>query len=521
MIRPSAASETTEVNGLIPVAAYVRMSTDHQRYSTENQTTAIKQYAEAHGMVVVKIYADEGKSGLNAEGREQFRKLLIDVQGHHAAYRGILVYDVSRWGRFQDTDESAHYEYLCTQAGAPVSYCAEPFDNDGTPMAAVFKNFKRSMDGEFSRVLSSKVFIGQCNLAGRGFHQGGTPGYGLRRELLNEQRESKGLLQSGEHKSIQTDRVILVRGPAEEVAVVHRIYHDFVENGRPERAIANALNAEGLLTDLGKAWTRGTVHQILTNEKYIGNNVYNRRSFKLKQVRVRNAPELWVRCDGAFEGIISESLFAKAREIIVARSHRLDDAQMLALLRDLFARSGTLSGLIIDEQEGMPSSSAYQERFGGLITAYALVGFHPDRDYRYLEINRALRKQRPDLVDQVIRQLHAVNAVVHRDAGNDLLTINGEWTVSLVIARCQTTAAGTLRWRVRFDTSLQPDITVAVRMDSSNAKARDYYLIPRIDAGAWPERINEENYGLIDSYRFDTLDILNELAARYSLKDAA
>ena len=75
MIRPSAASETTEVNGLIPVAAYVRMSTDHQRYSTENQTIAIKQYAEAHGMVVVKIYADEGKSGLNAEGREQFRKI--------------------------------------------------------------------------------------------------------------------------------------------------------------------------------------------------------------------------------------------------------------------------------------------------------------------------------------------------------------------------------------------------------------------------------------------------------------
>ena len=169
----------------------------------------------------------------------------------------------------------------------------------------------------------------------------------------------------------------------------------------------------------------------------------------------------------------------------------------------------------------MPSSSAYQERFGGLISAYALVGFHPDTDYRYLEINRALRKQRPDLVDQVIRQLHAVNAVVQRDAGNDLLTINGEWTVSLVIARCQTTAAGTLRWRVRFDTSLEPDITVAVRMDSSNAKVRDYYLIPRIDTGAWPERISEENYGLIDSYRFDTLDILNELAARYSLKDAA
>jgi hypothetical protein len=58
-------------------------------------------------------------------------------------------------------------------------------------------------------------------------------------------------------------------------------------------------------------------------------------------------------------------------------------------------------------------------------------------------------------------------------------------------------------------------------MDSSNTNVRDYYLIPRIDTGAWPERLSEENYGLIDSYRFDTLDILNEMAARYSLKDAA
>jgi hypothetical protein len=32
----------------------------------------------------------------------------------------------SRWGRFQDADESAHYEFLCKSAGIPVHYCAEP-----------------------------------------------------------------------------------------------------------------------------------------------------------------------------------------------------------------------------------------------------------------------------------------------------------------------------------------------------------------------------------------------------------
>ena len=57
-------------------------------------------------------------------------------------------------------------------------------------------------------------------------------------------------------------------------------------------------------TDLGRPWTRGTVHQVLTNEKYVGNNVWNRISFKLKKKRVRNTPEMWIRADGAFEPIV-------------------------------------------------------------------------------------------------------------------------------------------------------------------------------------------------------------------------
>jgi len=228
-----------------------------------------------------------------------------------------------------------------------------------------------------------------------------------------------------------------------------------------------------------------------------------------------------VRCDGAFDGIVSAALFERAREIIAARSQRFNDEQMLLLLRTLFDRAGMLSGMIIDEQDDMPSSTAYRSRFGGLISAYALIGFRPDRDYRYLEINRELRKWRPDVTVQVIARMQGVGAAVQRDPVSDLLTVNGEWTASVAIARCQVTPAGTLRWRVRFDASLSPDITIAVRMDDGNVKARDYYLIPRIDAGAWPQRLSEDNYALIDSYRFASLEILDELAARCSLQEAA
>ena len=137
------------------------MSTDHQRYSTENQADAIQEYADAHGMEIVRTYADEGKSGLNIAGRISLKQLISDVEEHRTDFAVLLVYDVSRWGRFQDSDEAAFYEYLCRRAGLPVVYCAEPFDNDGTPIATIVKSVKRAMACEYSRELSTKVFIGQ------------------------------------------------------------------------------------------------------------------------------------------------------------------------------------------------------------------------------------------------------------------------------------------------------------------------------------------------------------------------
>ncbi len=91
----------------IRAAEYVRMSTDHQKYSTENQSDAIKQYAEARGIEIVRTYADAGKSGLKIEGRDALRQLIEDVQSGNTDFTLVLVYDVSRWGRFQDADESA------------------------------------------------------------------------------------------------------------------------------------------------------------------------------------------------------------------------------------------------------------------------------------------------------------------------------------------------------------------------------------------------------------------------------
>ncbi len=123
----------------------------------------------------------------------------------------------------------------------------------------------------------------------------------------------------------------------------------------------------------------------------------------------------------------------------------------------------------------MPSSSAYSSRFGSLLRAYGLVGFTPDRDYRYIEINRELRKLHPEVLRQVLDGFRTSGSDAWQDLQTDRVVVNGEFSLSVVIARCMETPTGLLRWNLRFDTSLAPDITIVVRMDNANREPLDYY----------------------------------------------
>jgi DNA invertase Pin-like site-specific DNA recombinase len=505
----------------IRAAQYVRMSTEHQQYSTANQEDMIKEYAQRRGFEIIRTYADEGKSGLNVAGRQSLRQMIEDVQTGRADYSAILVYDVSRWGRFQDADESAYYEYLCKRTGIDVHYCAEQFENDGGPTSTIIKSVKRAMAGEYSRELSAKVFKGQCRLIELGYRQGGAPGYGLRRMLINQSGEQKGILRRGEQKSLQTDRVILVPGPEEETRVVRWIYEQFIKRGKREAEIAMELNAQGLITDLGRPWTRGTVLQVLTNEKYIGNNVYNKTSFKLKKKHVQNLPEMWVRAEGAFRPLVSSEDFFVARGIIQERLRRLSDEEMLAQLRNLAQNHAVLSSRIIDGAEGLPTSGAYRSRFGSLLRAYRLAGFEPERDYGYVEINRGLRALYPQLVADITHRLGAVGATVTRDAATDLLLINNEFSATMVLSRCRQTAAGSFRWLLQLDQRLAPDITILVRMDPTNAKPADYYLLPIMDIETPRILFCESNGAFLDTYQFDSLDYFAAMAGRCKIEVAA
>lgn len=130
------------------------------------------------------------------------KQLIEDAERGSPGYCAVLVYDVSRWGRFQDADESAYYEYRCRRAKIQVHYCAEAFPNDGSVTAALLKALKRAMADEYSRELSIKVFAGQSRLIELGYRQGGPAGFG-RRLLVDQHGKPKFLLEAGQERALQ------------------------------------------------------------------------------------------------------------------------------------------------------------------------------------------------------------------------------------------------------------------------------------------------------------------------------
>lgn len=523
MAQPKHDSTGTEkvTDGKIPAIAYVRMSTDHQQYSTNNQLDVIEKYAADNGITILRTYSDEGKSGLSIRGRDSLEGLIEIVQKGQADFKAILVYDISRWGRFQDADEGAYYEFICRRSGIAVHYCAEQFANDGSIGSAVSKSLKRVMAGELSRELSAKVFQGACRLIQLGYRQGGPAGYGLRRMLIDQSGKQKGILARSEHKSIQTDRVILVPGPPEEVETVRWIYHTFIRENKSETQIAEILNARGVKTDIGRQWTRGVVHEVLTNEKYIGHNIYHKTAYKLKRKRITNPREMWIQKEDAFEPLIPSADFYTARGLIIGRSRKLSDEEMLEMLRSLHQNQGTLSGIIINEQKDMPSSSAYTHRFGSLLRAYELVGYTPERDYAYIEINQYLRRMYPEVLDSMLEKIRQHGSTVQGDVKDNLYWANGEISFTLCIARCQTTLAGSARWLVRFDSSLNVDFTLVARMAPDNREIMDYYIFPCLDFEETKLKLEDSNGMYLDLFRHDDLNIFVDLTKRVKIQDAA
>ncbi len=493
-------------------AQYLRMSTEHQKYSTANQAELIAIYAASRDLEIVKTYSDSGRSGLKLGGRAALKQLIEDVQSGEAPFGTILVFDVSRWGRFQDADEGAYYEHICTRAGIAVRYCAEQFENDGKPLSAIVKAIKRAMAGEYSRELSAKVFAGQRRIVKMGYQLGGRAGYGMRRLLVDENGRHKQTLKNGERKSIITDRVLLIPGPAPEVRVVREIFRKFIDEGKLESSIASSLNARGLVSNTGQPWGRANVQAVLLNPKYCGRNVWNRTSFKLKKVLVRNPPESWLSSQSAFAPIISRETFERARRIIQSRAAKPPtNEELLTALRALLKRRGALSERLINEDPNLPQARTVQRRFGGLASLYALLGFSGSTDLTYAHTNRALRAVRSGLMAKATAAIEAAGGSVKHERRPYAFTVNEKFAICFAILKCQHTRNGYPRWRLTLNKTFGAGITLVIRMTEANDRPSHFYLFPPGSLICSRMDLAKENDDWLSAYRIETLEPLYAL----------
>ncbi len=383
----------------IPAAQYLRVSTERQEYSLDCQSAGIATYAGEHGFEVRQTYCDEAKSGLDLGRRTGLSQLLQDVVGGKQAYKAVLVYDVSRWGRFQDPDEAAHYEFLCKAAGVQVHYCAELFSNNGDVSSTILKTLKRVMAGEYSRELSKKVSDGLIRLVKRGFRSGSVPGYGLRRMLVSAEGIRKQELPPGEHKSIATDRVILVPGPTEEVFWVREIYRMFTQDGKGFVDIAAELEKRQAQFLSGRRWSDNAVKRILTHPKYKGTAVYNRTTEKLSSKSRRLPESEWILVPNAFEPIVDAGLFEAAQETLRQKSWNRSNEEILEQLKSILKAHSYLSHVLL-KLYGL-SGSGIASRFGSMVRAYELAGYQSPHK-KTSEHRLQVRRIRADLMQQLV-----------------------------------------------------------------------------------------------------------------------
>jgi DNA invertase Pin-like site-specific DNA recombinase len=486
-------------------AQYVRMSTDYQRYSIQNQAAVIAAFAQQNNLSIVRTYTDEGRSGLRIRGRPGLIELIDDVSSGVADFDHILVYDVSRWGRFQDVDESAHYEFVCKQNGVRVSYCAEQFSNDGSLLSSIVKNIKRVMAAEFSRELSVKVHAGQSRIASLGYRVGGPLAFGLRRELVGEDQKPKGWLEKGDRKSLQTDRVRLRPGSQNEAETVRWIFHQFVVEQLSDAEIARGLNGAKVANQNGRPWTASMIHCILRNEGYVGNIVYNRTSRRLGQKLVDNPSDRWIRSNSVLEPIVDKGLFARAQNIMEQRYLSLPEEQMLQRLRLLLKRKGELNSNIIANASGVPCVSSYFKHFGSLRKAFALVGYIPPRNCDWIDTKRCWFEILATHAKQIAEALKSTKRVpVHLEEENACVIVKGSGRICFQIARHSPRRKPNhlAEWRAHRKKGLS-GLLVVLRLDEANRGIADYLVLPASKITSAYLRFSDKN--VHDAIAFNTM----------------
>ncbi|MDO9433979.1 recombinase family protein [Hydrogenophaga sp.] len=349
--------------------AYVRMSTSQQDLSIGTQLAAIHSYAEVNNLQVIRVYEDAARSGLGITNREGMKSMIRDVMETPRPFDVVLVYDVSRWGRFQDIDAAAYYEYTCRLHGAKVVYVQEKFGADEDPMTALLKAMQRTTAAKYSRDLGVKSRAGQDRAVQLGFQMGHLPCIGLSRIAIDRQGNRRPLAQ-GQHKAMQSEHIVWVPGPQNEIDLALRIFRQYADTNITIKGLARALCEEGLTASGGRPFTFFMVDRLLRTEALAGNFVWGRKRYFSESAYDKSST---VRAESVIEPVVPADLWMRVQNKLWDRRRLCRSKEdLLHLLREALAERPQLCPIDL-EAMGYPKT-AFVNAFGSVGRALALAG---------------------------------------------------------------------------------------------------------------------------------------------------
>ncbi len=451
--------------------AYVRMSTSQQDLSIGMQLAAIHSYAEANGLRVNHIYEDAARSGLAIINREGMKTMIRDVMATPRPFDVVLVYDVSRWGRFQDVDAAAYYEYTCRLHGAKVVYVQENFGADEDPMTALLKAMQRTTAAKYSRDLGVKSRAGQDRAVQLGFQMGHLPCLGLTRIAIDREGNRRPLAR-GQHKAMQSEHIVWVPGPQHEIDLVLRIFSLYAETNATISSLARQLREEGATASGGRMFTPFMVDRLLRTEALTGNFVWGRKRYFSFSLYDKGST---VRAENVIEPVVPAALWERVQTKLWERRRLCrDKEQLLHLLREELAAQ---PGLCPMDLEAMGhAKTAFVNAFGSVARALDLAGRDPETVREQHRHKRIEAMQVGKCMTKDIAALLANNGIDCRVYPKSrLLILGGSITIRIQLMWPRV-LRDHLRWRVHKARRPVSDFVLLAQMDEKNRAIRFMFL---------------------------------------------
>ena len=278
------------------VALYARVSTVRQAekdLSIPDQLRQMREWCTAQGFTVACEYVEPGASATD-DRRPVFQQMIAEATPKPSPYEAIIVHSLSRF--FRDSLEFGLYERKLNKCGVKVISITQQTSDD--PAGEMARKIFSVFDEYQSKENAKHTLRAMNENARRGFFNGSKPPFGYR----VVETEAQGV--RGKHKKqLAVDSA--------EAAVVRRIFDWYLNAYLGAKGIATKLNEQGA-THRGTKWTRGRVHEVLSNRTYIGQLVFNKRNQRTRQIKPESE---WIKVQVPV--VVEEEAFARAQ----ARRH--------------------------------------------------------------------------------------------------------------------------------------------------------------------------------------------------------